>query len=80
MSSEEQRSVATDAKPSGEQYIDGKNVAKLVHADGTVDYVDGKAIGGDLEQMPKGYYWSKAFLGTLTVSDLVRRGSTIHDR
>lgn len=38
-----------------------------VHADGTVDLVDIKALGGDVEQMPAGYFYSAEFLGTLLV-------------
>ncbi|KAJ2906561.1 trichothecene efflux pump [Zalerion maritima] len=34
-------------------------------ADGTVNYVDKHAIGGDLEGMPKGYYRSPQFIGTV---------------
>ena len=44
------------------------NVAKVVHTDGTIDYIDAKAIGGDFEEMPKGYFWSPSFIGTVTVS------------
>jgi hypothetical protein len=44
------------------------NVLKIVHTDGTVNYVDHKAVGGDLDQMPKGYFRSPQFIGTVTVS------------
>ena len=33
------------------------------------DQVAPEAIGGLYEEMPKGYYWSKNFLGTLIVSE-----------
>jgi hypothetical protein len=33
------------------------------------DRVAPEAIGGLYEEMPKGYYWSKDFLGTLIVSN-----------
>jgi hypothetical protein len=33
------------------------------------DQVAPEAIGGLYEEMPKGYYWSKDFLGTLIVSE-----------
>lgn len=33
------------------------------------DIVAPEAIGGLYGEMPKGYYWSKGFLGTLTVTD-----------
>lgn len=41
--------------------------AKVVHADGTVDYVDAQAIGGELEAMPQGYFRSPQFIGTVVV-------------
>lgn len=41
---------------------------KVVYADGTVEYVDKHALGGDFDQMPVGYYKSPQFLGTLAVS------------
>lgn len=46
---------------------DGPDVAKVVHTDGTIDYIDAKAIGGDVEEMPRGYFWSPQFIGTVTV-------------
>lgn len=41
--------------------------AKVVHADGTIDYIDAQAIGGDLETMPRGYFRSPQFIGTVVV-------------
>lgn len=38
---------------------------KFVHTDGTVDNVDTHAIGGELEEMPKGYFRSIQFIGTV---------------
>ena len=38
---------------------------KMVHTDGTVDIVDTHAIGGELHQMPKGYFRSIQFIGTV---------------
>lgn len=46
------------------------NVVQTVHTDGTVDYVDALALGGDAGQMPKGYFWSVQFIGTVIVSVL----------
>lgn len=43
------------------------NVVKQVHIDGTVDLVDTRAIGGDVENMPRAYFYSVSFLGTLLV-------------
>ncbi|KAL3477273.1 fungal trichothecene efflux pump [Aspergillus californicus] len=38
---------------------------EVVHTDGTVDYVDVRAIGGEMQDMPKGYFRSLPFLGTV---------------
>jgi len=42
-------------------------VVQQVHTDGTVDFVDTHALGGALENMPKGYYTSMNFIGTVVV-------------
>jgi hypothetical protein len=47
--------------------VDG-TTAKVLHADGTVDLVDTSALGGELNTMPKGYFRSPQFIGTVTVS------------
>jgi hypothetical protein len=39
----------------------------VVHTDGTVDYIDANAIGGEMQDMPKGYFRSLPFLGTVVV-------------
>ncbi|KAF2100380.1 trichothecene efflux pump [Rhizodiscina lignyota] len=41
------------------------HVVKTVHADGVTDLVDAKAVGGDVKDMPKGYYYSPQFIGTV---------------
>lgn len=41
------------------------DAVKTVHKDGTVDLVDTHAIGGDLNEMPKGYFRSLNFIGTV---------------
>jgi hypothetical protein len=38
---------------------------ETVHTDGTVDMVDTHAIGGELNEMPKGYFRSAQFIGTV---------------
>ncbi|KAH8684143.1 trichothecene efflux pump [Ilyonectria robusta] len=43
---------------------------KVVHADGTIDYLDAKAVGGDVDEMPKGYFLSAQFIGTVTAQCL----------
>jgi hypothetical protein len=53
--------------PSSTQHSENVHVVKKVHADGHVDLVDAHAIGGAAEEMPKGYYYSIQFLGTVTV-------------
>lgn len=49
------------------EYIEGHDVTKVAHLDGTIDYIDVHAVGGDFEDMPPGYYYSPAFLGTFFV-------------
>lgn len=44
-----------------------RNALKVVHTDGTVDYVDNKAVGGDAAEMPEGYFRSAQFIGTVVV-------------
>lgn len=49
------------------QQLEDIHVVKKVHADGHVDLVDAHAIGGAVEDMPEGYFWSVQFIGTVTV-------------
>ena len=51
-----------------EDLVNDTRTVKKVHADGHVDLVDAHAIGGDVEEMPKGYFWSPQFIGTVIVS------------
>ncbi|KAL4999903.1 fungal trichothecene efflux pump [Aspergillus recurvatus] len=44
---------------------DSNAARAVIHADGTVTYVDAHAIGGDVQDMPKGYFRSLPFLGTV---------------
>lgn len=68
--------MAAEAEKNGAQHVDHMetehmgdvDVIQTVHKDGTVDYVDTHALGGDLEQMPQGYFYSIQFIGTVTVS------------
>jgi len=48
---------------------DVKVVQKL-HADGTIDMIDVHAVGGNVEDLPKGYYTSPQFIGTVVVSSI----------
>ncbi|KAK7430669.1 hypothetical protein QQZ08_002713 [Neonectria magnoliae] len=48
----------------------GHHTEKVVHADGTIDYLDAEAVGGEYDQMPKGYFLSPQFIGTVTAQCL----------
>lgn len=56
-------------------HVEDGNVTKVTHADGTVDYIDLKAIGGDYAKMHRGYFRSPQFIGTLTVGSCLRKDS-----
>ena len=58
----------------------GEYVAKVVHTDGTVDLIDAKAIGGEYDEMPKGYFRSPSFIGTVTVCGISRWPRTLGGR
>jgi hypothetical protein len=45
----------------------GIHVVRRVHADGAVDLIDAKAVGGDVQEMPAGYYYSANFICTYAV-------------
>ena len=47
----------------------GIHVVKRVHQDGTVDFIDAKAVGGDVEELPAGYYLTPNFIFTFLVSN-----------
>lgn len=40
---------------------------QVIGVDGTAQCVDKHAIGGYVDQMPKGYFWSSQFVGTVVV-------------
>ena len=52
--------------------IEHFDVVETKHVDGTVDLVDARAVGGDLDQMPAGYYRSPQFIGTVVVGQVSR--------
>jgi hypothetical protein len=52
------------------EHMGGVNVIQQVHTDGTVDYVDTHAVGGDIAQMPDGYFRSMSFIMTVVVCSL----------
>jgi len=58
------------------EHMGDVDVIQQVHADGTVDYVDTHAVGGDLRQMPDGYFTSIQFIMTVVVR-MVQLPSTI---
>lgn len=50
---------------SSTEHAEHVEAVETVHADGTVDLVDTHAIGGELEEMPPGYFRSLQFIGTV---------------
>lgn len=44
-----------------------QDIVEVICADGTVGYLDSRIVGGELESMPKGYFRSFSFIGTVTV-------------
>lgn len=50
---------------SATEHSERVEAVKTVHTDGTVDLVDTHAIGGELEEMPPGYFRSLNFIGTV---------------
>lgn len=50
------------------QHLNEIGAVEKTHVDGTVDLIDTKALGGDLAEMPPGYYYSLHFLGTFMVN------------
>lgn len=54
--------------------------AKVLHADGTIDLMDVKAIGGDVDAMPEGYFRSPQFIGTVAVSTPPRQYGSVFNR
>lgn len=48
--------------------FDDVDTVERVHVDGTVDHIDTRAIGGDLDELPAGYFRSPQFIGTVLVS------------
>lgn len=45
--------------------IEHAHGVRVEHADGTIDFVDEKAIGGDSAAMPDGYFRSAPFIFTV---------------
>lgn len=60
-----EKTVHSDITPEESAYR--LNAVERTHIDGTVDLVDQKAIGGDLDQFPEGYFRSSQFIGTVFV-------------
>ncbi|KAL5119952.1 hypothetical protein ACEQ8H_002050 [Pleosporales sp. CAS-2024a] len=63
--SEKMASGKVEVKQSSEHH-EHVEAVKTVHTDGTVDLVDTHAIGGELDEMPRGYFRSAQFIGTVT--------------
>ncbi len=67
----DQGSTHSEPQPGSDKDLpEALGAAKVVHADGYVDYVDKHALGGDAERMPKGYFRSPAFIGTIVAQCL----------
>ena len=49
------------------EHVDNVDVVERTHIDGTVDFIDTRAIGGDLDELPPGYFRSPQFIGTVVV-------------
>lgn len=45
-----------------------ERVVEKRHIDGTVDLVSAKVIGGEVDEMPAGYFRGAQFIGTVVVS------------
>lgn len=50
---------------SSSEHTEHVEAVKTVHTDGTVDMVDTHALGGELAEMPPGYFRSIQFIGTV---------------
>ncbi|KAI8627941.1 trichothecene efflux pump [Xylariaceae sp. FL1651] len=61
---EEDEAKVTPSEHAGKKPIYETEV-KVVHTDGTIDYVDRNAVGGDAAEMPDGYFTSPQFIGTV---------------
>ena len=66
-----------DAVEHSQPRFKAGEAAEVVHADGTIDYVDTHAMGGEVETMPAGYFRSPQFIGTVLVSVLAVKGLKI---
>lgn len=49
------------------EHVDDVDYVEKRHVDGTIDMVDKRAIGGDVEDLPEGYFRSPQFIGTVVV-------------
>lgn len=68
------QAISADGSPTHEksvavQHVDSLDVVQATHVDGTVDLVDRRAIGGELDEMPHGYWHSGQFIGTVAVRE-----------
>jgi hypothetical protein len=69
---------ALEEKTPTEKQFEEVDAVETVHADGTVDFVDIHAIGGNVQDMPRGYFWSPQFIGTVTVRTFQFRNCDAH--
>ncbi|KAH7037400.1 trichothecene efflux pump [Microdochium trichocladiopsis] len=57
--------TGSSEKAAAAQEVEHAHGVRVEHADGTVDYIDEKAIGGDSNAMPDGYFRSAPFILTV---------------
>jgi hypothetical protein len=65
MNTSEKMATEKVERTSSTAHAEHVEAVETVHKDGTVDMVDTHAIGGDLDEMPKGYFRSVQFIGTV---------------
>jgi hypothetical protein len=65
MNTSEKMATEKVERASSTAHAEHVEAVETVHKDGTVDMVDTHAIGGDLDEMPKGYFRSVQFIGTV---------------
>ncbi|CAM1501738.1 Fc.00g037220.m01.CDS01 [Cosmosporella sp. VM-42] len=61
---------ATDGQDDPRLSNSNGSTEKIVFVDGTVEYIDTNALGGEVERMPAGYYKSPQFIGTVAAQCL----------
>lgn len=68
MSEAKDPQAMVNARDDSSSHLNDGFLAKVVHTDGTIDYIDARAVGGHVKEMPEGYFRSYNFIGTVVVS------------